>query len=913
MSWTQTSDTKVTAAIATVAAGATLTDGWIDLTGGVWSGTNIASDTNTGDYYLASTKQGSPWSTGQLLRPASEDAINQRITFQVCLNTAQTYYAMLRANRATASGNAFLVSIDYMSDKKFAIHGFALVAGKLTQIVGQDLATQPAAGDVVTVDIQLTQATTTTSELVVSVTNAAGAVLGSYDSGTANAQVNSSALQNVAGSIGMCAYSGSVGNAAGLKEVTVYSGDTASSTATKYTVAPASATVQTGGSTEVTFTLDAAAAKDITITPGDGGAGGSWSANTLKIAAGDLSGTLEYTAPSAAKTVTLTGTNDSSLTNGAASLTVQAGAVAPTKITLSLSETSVAVGGVLTATFTLDQPAVTPVTITPETVGNVGSFASSTVVIAAGQTSASVQWTAPASAATVTMGCKNDSSLTNDSGETVTVTAAPVTPTAPGAPGVTLTAGNGQIVVNVVAPASNGGAAITGYPIVVNDATSPVTTLTAAGSYTITDLTNGTAYKVKVGATNSVGTTYSADQTATPLAPGSAVPVSDPSFLFSPGNWYGDTGRAGSSWRRTWNVGAYFVFTFNASASPTATLHLGPSGTGANVTYYVNGVGKTVSANGDVALSGLVANAVNTVFVLMSNTPQSARWGQGANNLVVSGVTLDAGSKARASVAGTKGWIKIVGDSITEGINSDGSGKDNFLSSYTFQILMSLRARGYEVCVSACGYSGYLVTGDSTADVPAYYMVSGSVNGSGGAYADALSRWNKIDAAVSALDSAGRLSAYGDTGSEPAAIVVNYLTNEALGKKSTSDSQAAMMQCMVAHRSAAPNAQLVQILPFGFYYAAKYPVAYLNLFNAAFTGYQAAYPADKRVSVADIGADMSVLLESNTNWYINTDNVHPLERGHAMVAPVVQAAIVKALEGSAGQARSPNYGPASGG
>lgn len=914
MSWTQTSDTKVTAAIAAVGAGGTLTDGWIDLTGGVWSGANIASDTNTGDYYLASTKQGSPWSTGQLLRPASEDAINQRVTFQVCLNTAQTYYAMLRANRATASGNAFLVSIDYMSDKKFAIHGFALVAGKLSQFVGQDLATQPAAGDIVTVDIQLTQVTTTTSELVVSVTNAAGAVLGSYDSGTANAQVNSAALQNIAGSVGFCAYSGSTGNAAGLKEVTVYSGDAAPSTATKYTVTPASATVQTGGSTEVTFALDAAAAKDVTITPGDGGAGGSWSANTLKIAAGDLSGTLEYTAGSTAKTVTLTGTNDSSLTDGSASVTVQTAAVAPTKITLSLSETSVVVGGVLTATFTLDHPALTAVTVTPQTVGNVGSFSTASLVIAAGQTNASVQWTAPATAASVPMGCKNDSSLTNDSGETITVTAAPVTPTAPGAPGVTLTPGDGQIVVKVTAPSSNGGSAITGYPIVVNDASSPVTTLTAAGSYTITGLTNGTAYKVKVGATNAVGTTNSADQTATPLAPGSAVPVDNPAFLFSPGNWYGDTGRGGSVARYTWNVGAYFVFTFTAATTgASAVLHTGPSGTGAYLYLTVNGIMSSFQAGGDITIPNIVAGATNTVFVMMYLTPQSARWAKGANSLAITGVTLDAGSSAGVSVAGTKGWVKIIGDSITEGINTGGSNKPDFSGAYTYSVLQALRAKGYEVCVSVCGYSGYLDTGDSTADVPAFYYISGSSNGSGGTYDDTKSRWNKIDAGVSALDSAGQLSAYGDVGTPPVATLVNYLTNEALGKLSTSDCEVAMMQCMIAHRAAAPNAWLFQMVPVGFHYASKYPATYLAAFNSAFAAYQAAYPTDKKVAIIDIGADLSTQIETNPGRFINTDQVHPLAAGHALIAPPVISQMLLSMEGSSAVARSPNYGPVSGG
>lgn len=102
-------------------------------------------------------------------------------------------------------------------------------------------------------------------------------------------------------------------------------------------------------------------------------------------------------------------------------------------------------------------------------------------------------------------------------------------------------------------------------------------------------------------------------------------------------------------------------------------------------------------------------------------------------------------SSAGVSVAGTKGWVKIIGDSITEGINTGGSNKPDFSGAYTYSVLQALRAKGYEVCVSVCGYSGYLDTGDSTADVPAFYYISGSSNGSGGTYDDTKSRWNKID------------------------------------------------------------------------------------------------------------------------------------------------------------------------
>ena len=91
---------------------------------------------------------------------------------------------------------------------------------------------------------------------------------------------------------------------------------------------------------------------------------------------------------------------------------------------------------------------------------------------------------------------------------------------APGAPTIgTATAGNAQATVTFTAPASNGGATITGYT-----ATSSPGGLTSSGCTsspcTVTGLTNGTAYTFTVTATNSVGTSTasSASNSVTPKA-----------------------------------------------------------------------------------------------------------------------------------------------------------------------------------------------------------------------------------------------------------------------------------------------------------------------------------------------------------------------------------------------------------
>lgn len=994
VTWTQLADTTVTAAAGPVAAGQTLLDGWIDLVGNVWSGTTLVSDT-TQDY-LTSIKEGTPWTGGPLYRPQSEDAMSGRMTAQVHIDTNQTIYFMLRANRATESTafQGYLISIDH-NTSGFYLHGFASVSGKLTQFLNQTLSTQPSSGDLVTLDVQLTQDTSTTSTMVVTVTNSAGATLGSATV-TGNATLNASALQNVAGSFGLCAYSASSSNAAGIKEISVYSGDAAATTATAYTLTGSSSlTVNTAATYTVTPNGEPAAA--VVVTPVCT-LTGAFSPTTVTLPAGSSSGVTFTFTPSAAGSGSLSTTNNGNLTNPSAlSLTASAPATAPSAPSFTLTAgsgqvtvtvvaststggaaitgypifvgtsagsessspvTTLTVAGSYTitgltngtpvyvtvgatnsagttkaaeqtatpiapaataytlsgssslavntaATYTVT-PNATPsssVTVTPQCT-LAGTFSPATVVLAAGSASGATFTFTPSAVGSGSLSTTNSGNLTNPSALSLTVISQA---TVPSAPSFTLAAGSGQVTVTVVAPTSTGGAAITVYPIFVGtsaggESSSPVTTLATPGSYTITGLTNGTPVYVTVGATNSVGTTQAAEQTVTPVAPvtGGTIMVDSPAFLFSPGNWYGDEGRVGSAWRRTWNVGAYFVFTWTASANPTATLHLGPSGTGANVTLYLNGVGTTVAATGDITLSGITASSENVLFAIMSNTPQSARWNQGANNLVVSGMTLDDSSSAGVSTAGTKGWVKIIGDSITEGIKANNN-KDNIVYGYTFQVLQGLRALGYEVCVSACGYSGYLISGDSGADVPPYYYVSGSSSGSGGTYDDSKSRWNKIDENVSALDSNNHLSAYGDVGTEPVAIAVNYLTNEALSKSNTSDSQAAMTQAMAAHRQAAPDAWLFQIVPFGFHYSPKYSSSWLEVFNNAMNSYHSAYPGDSKVATIDIGSDLSNTLEKNTGWYIYTDDVHPLAPGHALVAPVVQASIVTSLESKRSQ------------
>jgi predicted phage tail protein len=83
------------------------------------------------------------------------------------------------------------------------------------------------------------------------------------------------------------------------------------------------------------------------------------------------------------------------------------------------------------------------------------------------------------------------------------------TPTAPGAPtNVTGVPGNTQVVVSWVAPASNGGSAITSYTVTPFQGSTAGATVAVAGNVltaTVTGLTNGLAYTFTVKATNAIG------------------------------------------------------------------------------------------------------------------------------------------------------------------------------------------------------------------------------------------------------------------------------------------------------------------------------------------------------------------------------------------------------------------------
>ncbi len=369
------------------------------------------------------------------------------------------------------------------------------------------------------------------------------------------------------------------------------------------------------------------------------------------------------------------------------------------------------------------------------------------------------------------------------------------------------------------------------------------------------------------------------------------ISVDSPAFVFSPGNWVGDDGRVGKLFRQTWNPGAYFRVTWESETDEPPTLLLDTSTHGKpfgapRLAYCLDGVWSgDVPCSEEIALEGARPSGKHQLTVFLKTSSQMSRWGSegvsGRNVLRVTGLRVGAEAKPLSEPSRPK-WALIVGDSITEGVGV------YELECYSHLVGEGLMAMGYEYGVSACGYSGWLNRGDKPpGDVPGYYVVTGSVDGKGGQYLDAQSRWNKIDANHSLLDASGRISANGQVEQEPSVILINYGTNDALWKQNPSDVEASMTQCLPALRQAAPNAHIFILIPFGQYKAAE--------LCHAVDAFRAAHPDDRKLTVLDLGPDAARALTVKNGYW---GGLHPNPRAHATFATQITAQIVAELGGS---------------
>lgn len=200
---------------------------------------------------------------------------------------------------------------------------------------------------------------------------------------------------------------------------TLNDGSVYNATAPTTITASANATVENGVGLLITYTLDQPATSEVTITPGSSGVAGSFSAVTVAIAIGAITGAVTFT-PSATGDLVITGADDAGLTGPNTLNVTVTGPVAPTTYAQSPANINLLLGQSAEVSYTLNRAATSQVTITPALSGVSGSFNPATVVIAVGQTIGSTIFT-PSSAGTATISATNDQALPNPPAATAVV------------------------------------------------------------------------------------------------------------------------------------------------------------------------------------------------------------------------------------------------------------------------------------------------------------------------------------------------------------------------------------------------------------------------------------------------------------------------------------------------------------
>ncbi len=231
----------------------------------------------------------------------------------------------------------------------------------------------------------------------------------------------------------------------------------------------------------------------------------------------------------------------------------------------------------------------------------------------------------------------------------------------PGAPtAVAATAGNAQAAVTWTAPASDGGAAISGYT--VTSSPGAKTCSTATTGCTVTGLTNGTAYTFTVTATNVAGTgpASAASSAVTPRT----VPGAPTAVAATAGN-----AQAAVTWTAPASDGGAAISGYTVTSSPGAKT-CATATTGCTVTGLTNGTAYTftvtatnvagtgpASAASSAVTPRTVPGAPTAVAATAGNAQAAVTWTAPASDggAAISGYTVTSSPGAKTCATATTG------------------------------------------------------------------------------------------------------------------------------------------------------------------------------------------------------------------------------------------------------------------
>ncbi|SIO39188.1 Putative Ig domain-containing protein [Bradyrhizobium erythrophlei] len=292
--------------------------------------------------------------------------------------------------------------------------------------------------------------------------------------------------------------------------------------------------------------------------------------------------------------------------------------------------------------------------------------------------------------------------------------------TVPGAPTIgTATAGNAQARVSFTAPASDGGAAITGYTV-----TSSPGGATATGSsspITVTGLSNGTAYTLTVTATNGIGTgsASAASNSVTPSASPLTATQAIASTMLTQNH-------AATAFTPVAGSGGTGALTYNVSPGLPTGLSMAP-GTGAitgtptvasSATTYTVTVtdanSATATATFSLTVHGVVtatqAVASTTLTVNVAATPFTPVTGSGGTGALTYSVSpgLPTGLSMAAATGAITGTPNVTSSATTYTVTVTDANSGTAMASFS----LTVAAPTPVLAVAASGSPASVVPGN---------------------------------------------------------------------------------------------------------------------------------------------------------------------------------------------------------